>query len=85
MFAFVKLRFPRAFPAFAIFSYLLYSMSAPVTGADCLRTRPAARLDYRKTEAAMSLYEMAMVAIAIIKIVIDIILRLRRRRKEDDE
>ena len=33
----------------------------------------------------MSLYEMAMGAIAIIKIIIDIILRLRRRRKEDNE
>ena len=33
----------------------------------------------------MSLYEIAMVAIAAVKIVIDVILRLRRRRHKDEE
>ena len=33
----------------------------------------------------MSMYETAMVAIAVIKIIIDIALRLLRRRKKDKE
>ena len=33
----------------------------------------------------MSLYEIAMVAIAAVKIVIDVILRLRHRRHKDEE
>lgn len=33
----------------------------------------------------MSLYEMLMVVITVIKTVIDVILRLRRRRLEDKE
>lgn len=47
--------------------------------------RLAARPDYRNQEAAMSPYEIVMLAITGIKIVIDIILRLRRRRIEDEE
>ena len=41
--------------------------------------------DYRKKEAAMSLYEILMVAIAIVRVVYDILSDLLRRRNKESE
>lgn len=41
--------------------------------------------DYRKKEAAMSLYEILMVAIAIVRVIYDILSDLLRRRNKESE
>ena len=41
--------------------------------------------DYRKKEAAMSLYEILMVAITTIRVVYDILSDLLRRRNKESE